>query len=67
MEKLGPLSRVAGIVGIVFCIIAVGGRFYGAPEIFGFQAVNLFVAGIGGIAFACWLKLESMTAGPAGG
>ncbi|MEM7247903.1 MAG: hypothetical protein AAF533_21380 [Acidobacteriota bacterium] len=60
MDKLGPLSKVAGIVGIVFCIIAVAGRFYGEAEIFGFQAVNLFLSGVGGMAFGNWLRLETL-------
>lgn len=58
-EKLGPLGTYAGYLGMLICLAAVIGRFYGERPILGFNASNLFVIGVGVMVWACWAKLES--------
>ena len=56
---LNKLGTVSGIVGILICLVAVAGRFYGDPVFLGFQAINVFIVGIAFLALACWIKLEA--------
>jgi len=48
-----------GYLGAVVCIIAIVGRFYREPLVFGFAASNWLLLGATILAFACWSKLES--------
>jgi hypothetical protein len=56
LNKLGSFS---GFVGILICLVAVAGRFYGEPAFLGFQAINVFIVGIAFLILACWVKLEA--------
>jgi hypothetical protein len=56
LERLGT---ALGVLGLLVCAMAVAGRFYGERELFGFQAINFFILGIGAITTACWAKLEA--------
>jgi hypothetical protein len=60
MKKyLASLGTVVAYVGMIVCLAAVAGRFYGAKTVLGYQAVNLFVLGTGLMVWSCWAKLES--------
>ena len=52
-------GTVAGYLGALVCVIAVVGRFYGEPLVFGFAASNMLLLGATIAVFACWCKLES--------
>ena len=59
MELLGKVSSLSGVLGLVVCLVAVFGRFYGQKPFLGFQSINIFIVGIGLIVLASWLKLEA--------
>ena len=40
------LGTVAGYLGIAICVVAVAGRFYGAPAFLGFAARSVLLMGI---------------------
>ena len=56
---LSKLGTISGVVGILICLAAVAGRFYGEKMFLGFQAINVFIVGIAFLVIACWLKLEA--------
>jgi len=58
-STLNKLGTVSGIVGILICLVAVAGRFYGEKVFLGFQAINVFIVGIAFLVIACWVKLEA--------
>ena len=59
MEQLGRLTPFVGVLGILICLAASAGRFYGAKEFMGFQAMNIFIVGVGLLVTACWARLEA--------
>ena len=59
MEILGKISSLSGVLGLLVCLMAAFGRFYGERWFFGFQAINVFIIGIALMALASWLKLEA--------
>jgi hypothetical protein len=54
-----PLGTVAGYLGIAICVVAVAGRFYGAPAFLGFAASSVLQMGIASMVLGCWAKLEA--------
>lgn len=56
---LNKLGTISGVLGILICLAAVAGRFYGEKAFLGFQAINVFIVGIAFLALACWIKLEA--------
>lgn len=56
------IGRLAGVVGIVVCLIAVGSRITGAYWIGGFQTGTLFLAGIAAMTLGCLAHLMVLTA-----
>ena len=56
---LGKLGTISGVLGILICLVAVLGRFYGQPTFLGFQAINVFIVGIAFLALASWIKQEA--------
>ena len=56
--KLNILSTYVGYLGMIICLAAVVGRYYGKPYVLGFEASRLFLAGVGALVWACWLRLE---------
>jgi hypothetical protein len=56
---LNKLGSISGFVGILICLVAVAGRFYGQPTFLGFQATNVFIVGIAFLALASWIKQEA--------
>lgn len=57
-QKLAPLSTYAGYVGMLICLVAAVGRYYGGPQVLGFRASSFFLIGVGLLVWACWLRLE---------
>ncbi len=57
--KVGKLGTLAGVVGLVICLAGVVARFLPLGTIANFQAVNLYITGVGLMVLACWLKLEA--------
>jgi len=53
------IGKYAGYLGVVVCVAAVAGRFYGSKEFLGFQAINVFIVGVAFLAFGTWAKLEA--------
>lgn len=47
------IGRLAGVVGVIVCLIAAGARLSGAFWIGGFQAGTLFLAGIAAMTLGC--------------
>jgi hypothetical protein len=62
VQKLGRLALMLGVLGIVLCLAAAAGRFVGTKEFLGFQAINIFIVGIGLQVTACWARLEANAA-----
>ena len=62
MDQLGKLTPYIGALGILICLAASAGRFYGAKEFLGFQAINIFIVGVGLLVVACWARLEAGSA-----
>lgn len=56
---LAKSSPVLGYAGILVCLLAVFGRFYGEPRLMGYQAIDIFVVGVGLVVIACFTHLES--------
>lgn len=59
MKQLARFSSAFGGIGLLVCLAASAGRFYGTKQFMGFQAVNIFIVGVGLLVTACWLRLES--------
>ena len=59
MENLSKLASASGVLGVVVCLVSSAGRFVGEKEFAGFQAINIFIVGVGLMVMACWLKLEA--------
>jgi hypothetical protein len=53
------LGSVGGYAGVLVCLVAIAGRFYGAPRVFGWAAGNMLLLGVAILAAACWSKLEA--------
>jgi hypothetical protein len=56
---LNQVGRYAGYLGILVCIAAVAGRFYGEPKFLGHAALSWIVLGIAFLVLGCWAKLEA--------
>ena len=61
MEALLKLGWLAGIVGVLFCIVGIGVRLSGAFWIGGFQVGTLLQAGVAGLVFGCFCMLAYLT------
>lgn len=58
-QKLSTLGTYAGYLGLLLFVVAIAGRFYGGKTFMGFQAINIFIVGVGALVWACWAKLEA--------
>ena len=56
------IGRLAGLAGVLMCLIAVGARLAGAFWIAGFQAGTLLQAGIAAMVLGCLAHLVVLTA-----
>lgn len=54
---MGKSGIVAGVLGILVCILSVAGRFYGEPTIFGFSATSMLLVGTSLLTLGCFLRL----------
>ncbi|MBP6653937.1 MAG: hypothetical protein KAX66_01690 [Propionivibrio sp.] len=61
MEALLKLGWLAGIVGVLLCILSVGLRLTGAFWLGGFQIGTLLLAGVAGLVFGCFCMLGYLT------
>ena len=61
MENLLKLGWLAGIVGVLLCIIGVEVRLSGEFWLAGFQAGTLMQAGVAGLVFGCFCMLGYLT------
>ena len=60
---VGQLGTLSGGLGLLVCLLAIAGRLYGHPTVQGHDASKVFLAGVGLLALACWLKLECRSGG----
>lgn len=52
------VANIAGVAGILLCLASGAVRVTGEYYVAGFEAMTLFVSGVGLMVFACLLKLE---------
>ncbi len=55
------VANIAGLAGILLCLVSGVARITGQYHVAGFEAMTLFVSGVGLMVFACLLKLELLT------
>ncbi|HPF58856.1 MAG TPA: hypothetical protein P5149_07220 [Candidatus Competibacteraceae bacterium] len=55
------IGRLAGVVGVLVCLIAAAVRLTGAFWVGGFQAGTLFLAGVAAMTFGCLTLLMVLT------
>ena len=61
MDRLMMLAgRVGGLLGLLLCTVAAGGRLAGLYWIGGFQLATLMQAGIAAMVAGCFLMLFAM-------
>ncbi len=61
MSALQKLAWVAGLFGVLLCLVSVGARLTGAFWIAGFQSGTLLQAGIAAMVFGCFCFLAVLT------
>ncbi len=61
MEALLKLGWLAGIVGVLLCIVGIGVRLSGAFWLGGFQVGTLLQAGVAALVFGCFCMLAYLT------
>ena len=61
------IGRLAGLLGVIVCLIAAGVRLTGAFWIGGFQAGTLFLTGVAAMTFGCLALLVVLTLRTQGG
>lgn len=57
------VGRLAGVAGLLVCIVAFGVRLTGLYFLGGFQLGTLFLAGIAAMIAGCFCLLLTLTAG----
>ena len=58
MRILSHIATVAGIAGVVICLLAGVIRLMGDYYFVGFEILTLFNIGVAAMVFSCLLKLE---------
>jgi len=61
MNALHKLGWIAGVVGVLLCVVGVAFRLTGAYWIGSFQAGTLLQAGIAAMVFGCFCLLAVLT------
>lgn len=56
------IGRLAGVLGVLLCLIAIGARLTGAFWIAGFQAGTVLQAGMAAMLLGCLAHLAVLTA-----
>ena len=60
MKSAMKLTGTAGgYLGSAVCLIAILGRFFGRPNVLGWDATNMLLFGMAVVLIACWAKLEA--------
>lgn len=62
-KMMGVCGTAACFLGGLVCILAVAGRFIGTPSVLGFQAINVFIVGVGLMVLGCLKKLHCISKG----
>ena len=57
---IGLLGNVAGVVGLLVVAVAVIARLAGLFYLGGFEAITLFLGGVGLMVAACLFKLHTL-------
>lgn len=57
------LGRVAGLAGLLLCIVSFGARLNGTYFLGGFQVGTLLQAGIAGLVAGCFCLLWTLAGG----
>lgn len=57
-EPLALFSNVVAVIGILLCFFAGMARLVGSYELFGYEAMTLFIGGIALMVFAVLIKLH---------
>jgi hypothetical protein len=60
---LGIIGNVAAVAGVIVCLVAGGARLAGHYHVGHFEAMTLFMGGIGLMVFACLAKLQTLATG----
>ena len=55
------IGRLAGLLGVIVCLVAAGARLTGAYWIGGFQAGTLFLTGVAAMTLGCLALLLVLT------
>ena len=58
MDLIKNLSTVAGIVGLLICLVSGAVRLTGAYYLGGMEVMTIFDIGVAGMVLGCLLKLE---------
>lgn len=59
MQKLIEVAgNIAGVIGLLVCLVSGGTRVMGQFYLLGYEAMTLFVGGIGLMVAACLAKLH---------
>jgi len=58
MNILTFISNISGVLGVLFCLIAVAIRVSGIYYVAGFEALTLFNGGVAMMVFSCLAKLH---------
>jgi hypothetical protein len=53
-------GRFVGLTGVLFCVIAIGGRLLGAYRLFQFEALTLLQVGVAGMVLGCLCLLTAL-------
>jgi len=56
--NLNKIGTVIGVLGILVCLASVLGRFVGDAVFIDFQAINVFIIGVGLLVLGCFAKLS---------
>jgi hypothetical protein len=66
-KLLAIVGNVAGIAGILFCVVAGAARILGHYGVGSLGMITLFTVGTGLMVFACLVKLQLMASRLPGG
>ena len=56
--SLNKIGTVIGVLGMLVCLASVLGRFIGDAILVEFQAINVFIIGVGLLVLGCFAKLS---------
>ncbi|MEM9253851.1 MAG: hypothetical protein AAGA91_00305 [Pseudomonadota bacterium] len=59
-KLLVTLGSIAGLAGVLACLVSALARIAGQHYMLGFQSTTVFNVGVGLMVFACLIKLEQI-------